>query len=80
MIKMMYTKILNKILEDGIYIERKLPLISLYNYNLQLNNIQLENLINLISINRKKRFKTEFNLFLSGQNNVNIYNYFNIPY
>lgn len=77
---MIYINLLNKILEDGTFIKREFSLISLYNYNLNLNKENLEEVINSISDKRKKKFKQEFNLFIDGYDNVAVYNYFNIPY
>jgi thymidylate synthase len=77
---MIYENLLNKILNSGTFIKRDFSLISLYNENLKLEKTDLEELINLISEKRQKKFRTEFNLFLEGHDNVGVYNYFNIPY
>jgi len=75
-----YKNLLNKILNEGIFIEREFSLISLYNENLKLNKNDIAELINLIPEKRQKKFKLEFDLFLEWHNKVAVYNYFNINY
>jgi thymidylate synthase len=79
-VKMIYENLLQKILTDGEHIKRKLPLISLYNYNLNLSNDNINELLNDITEQRKKKFRVEFDLFLEGNDSIAVYNYFNISY
>lgn len=77
---MIYKKILEKILCEGKFIERDIPLVSLYNYNLNLNNNDLNEIISEISQERKDKFETEFTLFMQGFEDTETYKFFGINY